>query len=98
MEKMDSYTRLHSTLTSDQSIFPRSVASHGDVLAMSNPSKKKDTWKGKCEAFKQEIYKLEHEILALRKNVFWVETLKRRRKFMDSHPPSMLGLQNFNLL
>lgn len=72
-------------------MFSLAVDSQGDVLAMGNPSKERDTWKEKCEALDQKLTKFQEETSAIREKVCCIEAFQEEAKIHDS--PSTFGFQ-----
>lgn len=64
------------------SIFSLDGAVRGDFLALGNPSKERDTWKGKCENIENKCSKFSKEIVSLQEKVSHVEVLQEEEKVM----------------
>lgn len=56
------------------------VVGRGDVLAMGNPSKKRDTWKGKCETIKRKCSKFQEDIYVLQEKIICVKAFQEEMK------------------
>ncbi|CAI8591072.1 unnamed protein product [Vicia faba] len=64
-EKMEIIFELAHNIFKNDSIFSLISTGQGDVLAPGNPTKERDTWKGKCEAMYLRCSTLQKKLVAL---------------------------------
>lgn len=70
-------------------------ASQGEVLDLGNPTKERDTWKGKVEVMELRCYTFQKELPALQKVVKVANSLQKEEKIHYS--PSALASPMTNL-
>lgn len=70
------------------SLFSLVTTSRGDILALGNSSKERETWKGKCEAMRHMRYVLQLEFVALQEKIKLIEYLQEEDELHGS--PSTL--------
>lgn len=77
------------------SLFSLATADRGEVLALENPTKVRDTWKGKYESLQQKCQAFHKELIVLQKKVKVSDTLKENETFHGS--PLTLVARIFDL-
>lgn len=55
------------------SLFSLATVGCGDIMAMGNPSKERDIWKGKCEDIERKLSNFQNKMVAFQEKVSRIE-------------------------
>lgn len=73
VNKIQIFSKANYYAYRETSLFSLATIDCGDIMAMGNPSKERDIWKGKCEDIERKLSNFQKEMAAFQEKVSCVE-------------------------